>query len=155
MNDQTNAQANTTPQDDARHSPLPPEQAQRLEAIGVRIQEHSKAIFHALPEDARTANAVSKEFKIEGVVARRLVRLVAGTPGLVSLTRMPSIEHYRGFANLMKFRSVESEHCDKLLDALDDLQEEQRNVGGAKARLTKRIRATIAEAGGPQDESDA
>ncbi len=152
-----NDQAPTSPdrsQDDARHAPLPPEQAERLGDIGARIHEHTKAIFHALPEGARTANAIAKEYKIEGVVARRLVRLVAGTPGLVSLTRMPSVEHYRGFANLMKFRDAQPEHCDKLLDALDDLQEEQRQVGGAKARLTKRVRATIAAAGGAPDEAD-
>lgn len=137
---------------DTRHPPLPPEQAERLNAVGARIHEQTKAIFEALPEDARTANAVAKEFKIEGVVARRLVRLIAGTPGLVSITRMPSVDHYRGFANLMKFRGVEPERCDALLEALDELQTEQRAVGGAKARLTKRVRATIAAQGGTSDD---
>lgn len=123
--------------------PLDAETAERLGAIGARLHEHLGAVIECLPKEDRTAKGMTTRFRVEGVVARRLVRALAGTPGLVTLTRLPSPEHVRNFVNLLEFEGVHKEACVSVKEALDDLATAAQGVGGGRARLTKRIRMTI------------
>ncbi len=127
----------------AQDTPLEPGLAQELQGIGERLHEHIKAIVECLPSQARSAKMLTARFKIEGVVARRLVRAIAGPPGLVTLTRLPSPDHVRAFTNLAEFDGVHKEACESTRTALDELAATASVVGGGRARLTKRIRATL------------
>lgn len=127
-----------------KDTPLDDAIARTLGAIGARLHEHLKAIVECLPNDQRTAKGLTTRFNLEGVVARRLVRAIASEPGLVTLTRMPSPEHVRNFVNLVEFDTVHLEACAGVVRALDELKDTTADLGGGRARLTKRIRATLA-----------
>ena len=131
----------------AHDTPLDAELAKTLHAIGARLHEHITAIIACLPSQGRSATMLTARFKIEGVVARRIVRAIAGPPGLVTLTRLPSPDNVRNFTNLVEFDGIHKEGCQSVRDALDDLAIAASPVGGGRARLTKRIRATLKEQG--------
>ncbi|GAB4514721.1 MAG: hypothetical protein Tsb0013_19110 [Phycisphaerales bacterium] len=126
-----------------KDTPLDAELARTLGDIGARLHEGLGAIVGCLPKEQRTAKGLSTRFNIEGVVARRLVRTLAGEAGLVTLTRLPSPDHVRAFTNLAEFEKINLAACEAVRGALDDLASTTAGLGGGRARLTQRIRATL------------
>ena len=126
-----------------KDTPLDAELARTLDGIGARLHEKITAIVECLPKDQRTAKGLTVRFNIEGVVARRLVRMMAGEPGMLTLTRLPSPDHVRAFVNLVAFDKINVEACESVRSALDDLDSATKGLGGGRARLTQRIRATL------------
>ncbi|MEM1422738.1 MAG: hypothetical protein AAGH64_01930 [Planctomycetota bacterium] len=125
-----------------KDTPLDAELARTLGVIGARLHEQIAAIVACLPKEQRTAKGMTVRFKIEGVVARRLVRALAGEPGLLTLTRLPSPDHVRAFVNLVAFDKINIQACEAVRSSLDELDAATKGLGGGRARLTQRIRAT-------------
>ena len=126
-----------------KDTPLDAELARTLHDIGARLHAPLVSIVECLPKDQRTAKGLTTRFNIEGVVARRLVRAMAGEPGLLTLTRLPSPDHVRAFVNLVAFDKINLRACGDLRTALDDLASATEGLGGGRARLTQRVRATL------------
>jgi hypothetical protein len=132
--------APSTPGDD---TPLDPQHAQQLDTVGVELHAALRDILACLSRNDRTAHGLAKRFGIEGVIARRLVRAAASEPGLITLTRMPAEHHLRAFAQRIDEANIHRDACGRLHRAIDAVEHQHRTIGGSKARMTKRIRATL------------
>lgn len=144
---------------DARPTPAEPlsgELAGDAEELGAEMRAALVRLLEPLGGPDATGRVVAKALEIEGVVARRMVRAArAESSGLEVLTRVPSVNNLRlaaeHFSDRIAKQHPAASAADDLLDAVTRYEQLGRAVGGGKARLTQRVRATIGREPQPDD----
>ena len=132
--------------------PLPDLQLATARDVGRRMRDALALLLGALPPDARTANALATHLGIEGVVARRLVRAAHEEDNeLRLLTRLPSVQNLRQAQAGAITRDLPPTIAADLLSAIDAFEALNTAVGGGKANLTKRLRATLGDNAHPPE----
>ena len=134
------------------HTPL--DEPTRAEAarLGARLRGAIAEVLRQAPRGARTSAGLASALGIEGVVARRLVRaLTPGTDDLRVLTRLPSPDHLRAFADAAARLDAPHAALDELRAGAGELDALQRGRGPGRAAFTKRVRATLGPSGDPGD----
>jgi hypothetical protein len=142
----------TTARTPPHSQPLPELQVATARDVGRRMRDALATLINALPPDARTAHTLATYLAIEGVVARRLVRAAHENDNeLRLLTRLPSVQNLRKVQVSAVERGVSPTIGAELVNAIDAFEALNTAVGGGKASLTKRLRATLG-AGALPDE---
>jgi len=132
--------------------PLPEAQLAEARDVGRRMRDALLAFLNALPPDMRTASAMTTGLRIEGVVARRIIRAAAEDENdLVLLTRLPSVQNLRKALAAATARDLPPDVATDLSGAIDAFEALSAGVGGRKANLTKRIRASLGADALPSD----
>ncbi len=126
--------------------PLPDDQVELARAVGRQMRRSLQRLMNCFPPDSRSAGAIAEELGVEGVVARRLVR-AANESGdeLRVLTRLPSVENLRKVQRAAITDDLTPTITADLLSAVDAFEALGKSVGGGKANLTRRLRATLGE----------
>jgi len=116
------------------------------EAVGLRlracVQEAIERCFGDLP----TARELTDATGIDGVVCKRLVKLLREGPGQAVLTHAPSVVNLRDFASVLeKHHGLGSLEAFALRDAAAKFEKLITAFGGSKGDLTKALRAYEAD----------
>jgi len=80
------------------HETIPFPAYRALITAGEALRSSTAKALRRLPEQERTAKVLAARFGVDGVVARRLIRLANAESPLIALTRVPNDRHVEAFA---------------------------------------------------------
>ena len=131
---------------------LPADLRDEAEATGLRLAACVRHVVRAVVGDHPTAHDLSFALKLDGVIAKRIVRLARpGMTGAEALTRAPSASNLRLLADRCAAAGAISPlDLDALRDAIARFDALIRRAGPSKAALTTLLRARVSLA--PTDE---
>lgn len=113
------------------------------EAVGLRLRACVREAIERALGSVPTARDLSIATGIDGVISKRLIKLLRDGPGIAVLTHAPSVANLRDFAH-----TLEQQHdlgpleAFALRDAASKFEKLIQAFGGSKGELTKALRAS-------------
>ncbi len=126
---------------------LPQDVRDEAEATGLRLAACVRHTLQVVIGNNPTAHTVSKDIALDGVIAKRIVRMTRqGITGAEAVTRAPSAENLRVFADRCA-KSLSPLDLDALRDAIGRFESLIRRAGASKGELTSLLRTPQQPAG--------
>jgi len=113
------------------------------EAVGLRLRACVQEALIRSFDEIPTAHELAMQTGLDGVVCKRVVKLLRDGPGAIVLTHAPSVSNLREFSMALETRmDLGPMESFTLRDAIGKFEKLLQAFGGSKGDLTKILRST-------------